>query len=1233
MHLLLLLSMLGVATSQMTGAQSDSAELVEETPVSSTDEVVTQVTVHVQMTSSVAGGTLYVYDTAGELLGVEDMKVQAMAAGCAAQKRPHMVRPNRASGTHTHVAVPYPASGGIHILDATTRNIVACFNTKDLGGVGTKPGKLHDVVWSPDDSYFVGVDMGGWLHKFSTYLGSPATFAYVSSIDLTGFKAALGTDAGPKPISVEITPDGLIYVTMAHGGALVLNGNQPDIVHLHTYSKVDLSNAVGGLWATTLDDDDKTVLLEFGTQTEGVDDKLFFFNSTAAAAGIFGAPAAVTIPGTDAHGMTVCKDTNTARFVMITNRISAELIIVDVGNAKTPKIVNTYNLERLSGMPAVATDYAEYDAASGKLVVATRGPEPLSALKTTNAGFRSGTMFLSVASNCRSVAFEKFVPALPGLTTEKNGVSDIHGVSFINLVRGKQVWALDQAASYLDDLSTFTSENILSVPTSVTGGTLYVYDNAGTVQGIDDMHVQSVAAGCVAQKRPHMVRPNRASGTHTHVAVPYPASGGIHILDATTRNIVACFDTTAYGPGKLHDIVWAPDDSYLLGVDMGGHLHKFSATNLDSVAPDFTYVSSTDLTGYKTALGTDAGPKPISVAIVSHSTDRDLIYVTMAHGGALVLEHSTSTGAITHLHTYSMNDLGGSVGGLWATILDDTAQTVVLQYGTQEVNGVDKIHFFDSSAAASGLFTHTVATDAVIIPGTDAHGLAVCKDTMNASFMMITNRVSADLVIVRVSDKTVVARVDLVAGSGQTAMAPDYAEYASVGGVGKLYVATRGPSPLSALKTENPDFQPGTLFLNVMADCLSVTFDKFKPTIGGLTVEEGGVSDVHGVGVVSLASGKQIWALDQAASSIVDLAAFTTRIDQIEAVNATNNATCPKTANGVCNGAGECLSDNTCLCADFWLDGIACHEKIVDGNPALFWTLMYIVVLLNLYVALVALQWKVRRFMALKSQGKAYDIFTMKCQRFHSVAFVGLSAWNHVFYLSIDAGGSRDLLGSFGNNLFAVLCDWYLLVGYLSLGVTIHVTLQACVKLERGAAFSRAMSRTTKVRFVVAFVLLCLTLLQASVQEVQTWFPIIDGIVYCCVGGYYAWLIYTFESGLFPSSGKTTKKDSHLKNTINQLFTFCRYACGLSFVNVAIVLTNKYLLHTVPLGPVVKMFMFFLLNLNHFALVYVILYATIISRKNTQQGKSKSLGSRSSSAVRPSTSNSSSAASSSSEEL
>ena len=420
---------------------------------------------------------------------------------------------------------------------------------------------------------------------------------------------------------------------------------------------------------------------------------------------------------------------------------------------------------------------------------------------------------------------------------------------------------LDDPSSSDSPQANTTSEGCIpagpiAMTTDVTGGLLYTYTTGGDARSIEDLAVLARAHGCTPHKRPHMVRPNRASAVHTHVLVPYPSTGGIHVVDVATRTLVACFDTAEYGAGQLHDALWAPDDSYFVGVDMGGQVHKFSA-DLEQGA--FAHTDTFDTSPYLSALGTSSGPKPISLVVTANG----LMYVTMAHGGALVLRANGATAPITHVHTYSSSALAGT-GGLWADELP--GGNVVLEYGTQTEGALSYVHQLDSVEAAAGTFA---SIKSVAVPGSDAHGLTTCVAASGERLLLVTNRLSADVQVVHLATMRVVANASL-ATPDHPAIATDYAQYHA----GKLYVAWRGPVPLSALKTSNPLWTPGTAIYDVSADCRSMAFERVMLTHTDLMMEGGGISDIHGLSIVHTADGPQLWAIDQAATRMNDLAGF-----------------------------------------------------------------------------------------------------------------------------------------------------------------------------------------------------------------------------------------------------------------------------------------------------------------------------------------------------------------------
>jgi len=407
-------------------------------------------------------------------------------------------------------------------------------------------------------------------------------------------------------------------------------------------------------------------------------------------------------------------------------------------------------------------------------------------------------------------------------------------------------WAEEEETPDGTPAPTFTN--------AVTGGTLYIYSLNGNAKEVLDFHELALQANCVPHRRPHMVRPNRSTKIHSHVLIPYfDKLSGIHVMDVKKRRVLACFSTADYGPGLVHDVVWSPADDFFVAIDLAGSLHKFSA-NLKT--NEYKYENSFDLKPYKEGLGTEEGPKPISCWI----TRSGVVYVTMAHGGAVVLRANEPKQPMTHLHTYSAEVITGT-GGLWAFELGDG--TVMLEYGTQDAEKSDFIHMVDAEEAALNDNYNTVKS--VVIPGIDAHGVTTCERANGQQVLMITNRLTTDLALVDVATLEVLQVVTLKT-ERFTEQATDFAYYYD----NKLYIAFRGPKPLSALKKQNPKWTSGTAIYNV-EDCLTVEFERFMEADVHRNVENGGVTDVHGLSVVfPKRSEPELWSIDQAATTFYD---------------------------------------------------------------------------------------------------------------------------------------------------------------------------------------------------------------------------------------------------------------------------------------------------------------------------------------------------------------------------
>jgi hypothetical protein len=137
----------------------------------------------------------------------------------------------------------------------------------------------------------------------------------------------------------------------------------------------------------------------------------------------------------------------------------------------------------------------------------------------------------------------------------------------------------------------------------------------------------------------------------------------------------------------------------------------------------------------------------------------------------------------------------------------------------------------------------------------DSHGMAFCEASSGTLYAINSNRVSATLDIISMSDYSFVLQDFDLTDAGRLGLQPDYVVYKE----GKLYIAGRGPKPISAVAKEN--FNPNAvagLYTVSIEDCTKASFKSDDVAIAAapLTLMD---SDFHGVNFV----GDDVWGLDQ----------------------------------------------------------------------------------------------------------------------------------------------------------------------------------------------------------------------------------------------------------------------------------------------------------------------------------------------------------------------------------
>jgi hypothetical protein len=213
------------------------------------------------------GGMLYVFDGV-DLMGdrpgstVPRDRVDlagATAEACRAETganpvRPHMLLFNEEG---THGILSFVASGHVVILDADTREPVACFRTSPGAG-GSQ--QAHAAYPSPDGSYIIVANQNGKLLERIDADFRSGTFSY--NADATLDLANGTTPAGLPRESGELRPDNApicpvidgesryVWVTLRGGGLFVVDGRETPMRIVGEYDRGAVKgNGCGGVEA------------------------------------------------------------------------------------------------------------------------------------------------------------------------------------------------------------------------------------------------------------------------------------------------------------------------------------------------------------------------------------------------------------------------------------------------------------------------------------------------------------------------------------------------------------------------------------------------------------------------------------------------------------------------------------------------------------------------------------------------------------------------------------------------------------------------------------------------------------------------------------------------------------------------------------------------------------------------------------------------------------------------
>jgi len=428
----------------------------------------------------------------------------------------------------------------------------------------------------------------------------------------------------------------------------------------------------------------------------------------------------------------------------------------------------------------------------------------------------------------------------------------------------------------------------------IVGGTLYVFEPPNLDTGSKDwkkisgksyvdLAEASIAAGCLPKHKPHMVHP---SPDNSHTVITYTGDQDFVVLRNADYQVVQCPSVEHLKPrvfgGAVHQGAWYTNQAFL-SADMTGcvdgtcggaiHRHNFDYDGTGAMTGT-TYVTSLGFAGVAAARNSTSGTKPIALGNNPNGNYSRFFFVTDAKGAGSILNAETMTWE-KHFDVSEFGNCSG--GGLWVEPHPDDAKIVVAQYGKQDGASC----FFKIN-----METQELSLLAQLPDNADAHGIQFCNTTDGDWTVISTNRQTSTLDVINYADGSYLLRdydinenvFDSINASwhsegenrrlrglrGQTdKLQPDVAYLHD----GYLYMAARGPRPVSAVKKQNyrVNAHPGMMVLKIDPSTCLPDADQSKAFI--LTTLERSpeiTSDVHGLWGVSNGGIPQIWAVDQA---------------------------------------------------------------------------------------------------------------------------------------------------------------------------------------------------------------------------------------------------------------------------------------------------------------------------------------------------------------------------------
>ena len=357
------------------------------------------------------------------------------------------------------------------------------------------------------------------------------------------------------------------------------------------------------------------------------------------------------------------------------------------------------------------------------------------------------------------------------------------------------------------------------------GGTIYIYDGAhlsgddpaaaGPTEVID--LAGSAAALCIAVTGANPVRPHMLffNSTHSHAVLAFVASGHVVIFDAGARTPVACIRTTpgAGGARQAHAAFPAADDSFILVANQNGKLLERIAadyaTNTFTLQPVATLNLGAGCVTPSGAACEAAGVRPDNAPICPIlDSGSGLAFVTLRGGGLFVVDPRSTPMRI--LAEYDRTTVhGNGCGGVEAG-----GKMYINSGGGTAANLAEfDVYRFPLAGYLASPPPNEPAPELLysddLTPERDAHGMLATK---HGRYVWVGDRHGN---VVEVVDTALGARVGTIELVSELSddPSPDLMDLSPSGN--RIFIATRGPNPLSGDPHAATGSTPGMLVVQV----------------------------------------------------------------------------------------------------------------------------------------------------------------------------------------------------------------------------------------------------------------------------------------------------------------------------------------------------------------------------------------------------------------------------------